>query len=99
MNMIFAEIPLDEAEGAILGYPTAAGALTLRKGTVLDALNLAMLREAGVSAVLAARLEEGDVGEDEAALAVARIVASADVEIGNASTGRVNLHARKNGVF
>lgn len=99
MNMIFAEIPLDEAEGAILGYAAAAGALTLRKGTVLDALNLAMLREAGVSAVLAARLEEGDVGEDEAALAVARIVASADVEIGNATTGRVNLHARKNGVF
>jgi len=97
--MIFAEMPLDEAEGAILGYAMTAGALTLRKGTVLDAVSLAVLREAGIGSVLAARLEQGDIGEDEAALAVARIVASADVEIGNATTGRVNLHARKNGVF
>ncbi|KAB2732209.1 molybdopterin-binding protein [Brucella intermedia] len=97
--MIFAEMPLDEAEGAILGYTTTAGALTLRKGTVLDALNLAVLREAGVGSVLAARLEQGDIGEDEAALAIARIIASADVETGNATTGRVNLHARKNGMF
>ncbi|MBQ0710888.1 MULTISPECIES: molybdopterin-binding protein [unclassified Ochrobactrum] len=97
--MIFAEMPLDEAEGAILGYAMTAGALTLRKGTVLDAVSLTVLREAGIGSVLAARLEQGDIGEDEAALAVARIVASADVEIGNATTGRVNLHARKNGVF
>jgi len=97
--MIFAEMPLDEAEGAILGYAMTAGALTLRKGTVLDAVSLAVLREVGIGSVLAARLEQGDIGEDEAALAVARIVASADVEIGNATTGRVNLHARKNGVF
>ncbi len=99
VEMIFAEMPLDEAEGAILGYATTAGALTLRKGTVLDALNLALLREAGVGSVLAARLEQGDIGEDEAALAIARLIASADVETGNATTGRVNLHARKNGIF
>ncbi len=99
IDMIFAEMPLDEAEDAILGYAMTAGALTLRKGTVLDAVSLALLREAGIGSVLAARLEQGDIGEDEAALAVARIVASADVEIGNATTGRVNLHAGKNGVF
>lgn len=97
--MIFADMPLDEAEGAILGYAMTAGALTLRKGTVLDAPNLALLREAGIGSVLAARLEKGDVGEDEAALMVGRGLASATVEIGTATTGRVNLHARHNGVF
>src|SRR5690606_15589092 len=97
--MIFAEMPLDEAEGAILGYAMTAGALTLRKGTVLDAVNLALLREAGISSVLAARLEKGDIGEDEAALMIGRALASGEVEIGNATTGRVNLHARHNGVF
>lgn len=97
--MIFAEMPLDEAEGAILGYAMMAGALTLRKGTVLDVLNLALLREAGISSVLAARLEKGDIGEDEAALAIGRMLISGEVEIGSPTTGRVNLHARKNGVF
>ncbi len=97
--MIFAETPLDEAEGTILGYAMTAGALVLRKGTVLDTLNLAMLREAGIGSVLAARLEPGDIGEDDAALAIGHMLASAEVEIGNATTGRVNLHARKNGVF
>ncbi|MBB4093633.1 molybdopterin-binding protein [Ochrobactrum pecoris] len=97
--MIFAEMPLDEAEGTILGYAITAGALTLRKGTVLDALNLALLREAGIGSVLAARLEKGDIGEDEAALTIGRVLASAEIEIGNATTGRVNLHARRNGVF
>lgn len=97
--MIFAEMPLDDAEGAILGYAMTAGALTLRKGTVLDAANLALLRGAGISSVLAARLEKGDIGEDEAALMIGRALASAEVEIGNATTGRVNLHARHNGVF
>ncbi|MBR7650878.1 molybdopterin-binding protein [Brucella oryzae] len=97
--MIFAEMPLDDAEGAILGYAMTAGALTLRKGTVLDAANLAFLRGAGISSVLAARLEKGDIGEDEAALMIGRALASAEVEIGNATTGRVNLHARHNGVF
>ncbi|MGK8638796.1 molybdopterin-binding protein [Brucella anthropi] len=97
--MIFAEMPLDEAEGAILGYAMTAGALTLRKGTVLDALNLALLQEAGISSVLAARLEKGDIGEDEAALAIGRMLISGEVEIGSPTTGRVNLHARKNGVF
>ncbi|MEJ5018164.1 molybdopterin-binding protein [Ochrobactrum vermis] len=97
--MIFAEMPLDEAEGAILGYAMTASALTLRKGTVLDALNLALLREAGIGSVLAARLGKGDIGEDEAALAIGRMLASAEIAIGNATTGRVNLHARRNGVF
>ena len=92
-------MPLDEAEGAILGYATTAGALTLRKGTVLNTAHLVSLREAGIGSVLAARLEKGDIGEDEAALRIGRALASDEVEIGNATTGRVNLHARHNGVF
>lgn len=97
--MIFAEMPLNEAEGAILGYTMSAGALSLRKGTVLDAPSLALLREAGIHSVLAARLEKGDVDEDEAALTVGGLLASAEVEIGHATTGRVNLHARRHGMF
>src|SRR5690606_33118190 len=34
-----------------------------------------------------------------AALRIGRALASGEVEIGKATTGRVNLHARKNGVF
>lgn len=97
--MIFAELPLDEAEDAILGYAVAAGTLSLRKGTALGPDHIAALREAGIASVLAARLEPGDTGEDEAALSVGRLLAGRNVEIGTATTGRVNLFAGADGVF
>lgn len=97
--MIFAELPLGEAEGAVLAYAVSAGRFTLRKGTVLGGEHIAALGAAGIGSVIAARLEPDDVGEDEAALRIARALASGDVEIGAATTGRVNLFARRGGVF
>ncbi|MBC2884116.1 molybdopterin-binding protein [Ochrobactrum sp. CM-21-5] len=97
--MIFAEMSLDEAEGAILAYPVMAEEQTLRKGTMLNRDQLMALRRSGVSTVLAARFEAGDIGENEAARKIGGMLLSGSIQIGAVTTGRVNLFARVAGVF
>lgn len=71
----------------------------LKKGVLLGAAELERLRAAGIDTVVVARLDDGDVPEDEAAMRVARALGGADADIGNAGTGRVNLHARHAGLL
>ena len=85
--MIFARVPLSEAQGAILVHGTRAAARRLRKGTILSAADLDALRRAGVGAVVVARLEAGDVEEDEAARRLAACVAGTGVRAGRARLG------------
>jgi molybdenum cofactor cytidylyltransferase len=96
--MNFGAIPLDEAEGAILAHSVKLERLTLKKGRRLSADDLAALRTAGVKHVIAAKLEPGDVEEDEAARLVAAAVAGPNLQIDKPFTGRVNLHAERAGV-
>ena len=65
--MIFGPTPLDEAKGAILAHSLRLTGRVLKKGTVLDDDAIAALREAGKRDVITARLEAGDVPENEAA--------------------------------
>lgn len=58
-----------------------------------------MLRQAGISEVIVAMLEAGDLGEDEAAARLAGALVVSGIEVKPAATGRVNLHAREAGVF
>jgi molybdenum cofactor cytidylyltransferase len=64
--VIFGETPLDQAEAAILAHSLRRGAINFKKGRVLSAEDVARLAAAGVERVVAARLEPGDVHEDEA---------------------------------
>jgi len=100
--MIFADCPLDQAEGAILAHSIPLWDTRLRKGLVLGPSEIEALREAGLDTVTVARLETHDVGEDDAATRVARAMvpdpSEAFVRVGRASTGRVNIHAVGPGV-
>ncbi|MFN4153598.1 MAG: molybdopterin-binding protein [Paracoccaceae bacterium] len=100
--MIFAELPLDQAEGAVLAHSVMGAEARLRKGVVLGAGELAQLRAAGVSRVMVARLEPGDVDEDSAATRLAQALVPDPVTVGlgltTAFTGRVNLNATGPGV-
>ena len=96
--MKFGAIPLDEAEGAILAHSVKLDRLALKKGRRLSRDDLAALRAAGAETVVAAKLEGGDVEEDEAARLVADAVAGANLRVGRPFTGRVNLHAEQAGV-
>jgi molybdenum cofactor cytidylyltransferase len=91
--MIFDEFPVAEAEGTILAHSLREGGLNLRKGRRLTAEDVAALAEAGIRTVIAARLEDGDVHEDEASERLARAVAGTGLVAGDAFTGRVNLFA------
>jgi molybdenum cofactor cytidylyltransferase len=89
----FGETTLGEAAGAILAHSLRVGDRTFKKGRVLSPDDEAALAASGRTSVVAARLDPGDVGEDEAAAAVAAGLAGPHVASGRAFTGRVNFHA------
>jgi len=91
--MIFAAFPLDEALSAIAAHSHRLPGRVLKKGAVLDEAAIAALREAGRTEVVAARLEAGDIAENEAAERLAAALDAPNLTRGRAGTGRVNLHA------
>ncbi len=97
--MIFDAFPLAEANGAVLAHSHRLPGRVLKKGSVLDAGALTALREAGYAEVIAARLEPGDVAENEAAARLAAALHAPGIEAGRAGTGRVNLHAAAPGLL
>ncbi|QOF71285.1 molybdopterin-binding/glycosyltransferase family 2 protein [Aminobacter sp. SR38] len=97
--MRFGAIPVDQAKGAVLAHSTSAGDLRYRKGHVLAAEDVAILAASGLSEIVVAVLEPGDLGEDQAAGAIAASMRHRYIEVKPAATGRVNLHAREAGVF
>lgn len=97
--MRFGDTPIGEAAGAVLAHSVRAGELKFAKGRVLSDADVDALRAAGVAAVVAARLDSGDISEDEAATRVAAACAGAAVERDAAATGRANLHAAVRGVL
>ena len=97
--MIFAEAKLEQAVGAVLAHSLKAGATMLKKGRVLSAGDVETLRAAGREAVTVARLEPGDLPEDEAARRIAEAGHGANVTIATPFTGRCNLHAAAAGLI
>ncbi|MBK1698042.1 NTP transferase domain-containing protein [Rhodovibrio salinarum] len=96
--MIFANIPVRDAEGAILAHSQQVGDRTFKKGTRLTAEHVRALQDAAIATVVAARLEPDDLDEDTGALRVAEACAGDHVTLGTAATGRVNLFAEADGV-
>ncbi|HLF24707.1 MAG TPA: molybdopterin-binding protein [Anaerolineae bacterium] len=99
--MKFGPVPLEEAEGKILGHNIAGrdGRRVLRKGKALTRESLAALREIGRSAVYVAEMEPGDVGEDLAARRIAAAVIGSGLRPIGPASGRVNLLAEVQGVL
>lgn len=96
--MIFGEMPLDEAEGAILAHALSGDGFAFRKGRILERTDLAAIARSGRARVVAARLEPGDVAEDAAAAAIARAIAGDNLLVSAAFTGRANLYATAAGL-
>ena len=96
--MQFARFPLAEAAGTILAHSMAVSKGTIKKGRILGLDEIVRLAAAGITEVVAARLEAGDVGEDQAAARVARAVAGTNVHAAAPFTGRANLYADKAGL-
>ncbi|MBT4428614.1 MAG: NTP transferase domain-containing protein [Rhodospirillaceae bacterium] len=96
--MIFGEIPVAEAEGLILAHSVRLPKGAFKKGRILSAEDIELLRSGGVTNVSGARLEADDIGEDGAALALAQTLAGPGLALGKAFTGRCNLFATERGL-
>jgi molybdenum cofactor cytidylyltransferase len=96
--MKFGAVPPAEAKGGIVVHSVRKAGLVLRKGAVVGDAEIAALNAAGVGAITVARLEPGDVAEDEAAAELAAAVAGAGVRVDRAFTGRANLFAESGGI-
>ncbi|RMH49998.1 MAG: 4-diphosphocytidyl-2C-methyl-D-erythritol kinase [Alphaproteobacteria bacterium] len=101
--MRFGPVPLSEAEGAVLAHSIPLPGGRLRKGRVLGAQDIAALSAAGIGQVTVARLEPGDLTEDEAARRVACALAGDGAGLGltlqGPFTGRANLLADRPGIL
>ena len=96
--MKFGEMPLAEAEGALLAHGVSGEGFSFRKGRRLDRADIDALARSGRASVVAAHLEHDDVAEDEAATAVARAIAGGNLLVSAAFTGRANLYATASGL-
>jgi molybdenum cofactor cytidylyltransferase len=97
--MRFGEVPVAEAEGAILARSLKLGMTALKKGRRLSRADVEAIAAAGLSEVTVARLDPGDVGEDEAAERVAAAAVGPGISIAQPFTGRANLFAEARGLL
>jgi molybdenum cofactor cytidylyltransferase len=97
--MKFGEIPIEEAAGAVLAHSVRAAETKYPKGRILSDGDVASLKASGIASVIAARLEERDLMEDEAAQQLADAVPRDHLHFSPATTGRVNIFSEVNGLF
>ncbi|MBR0671877.1 NTP transferase domain-containing protein [Neoroseomonas soli] len=97
--MIFGPTPIEEAKGAILAHSLRLPGKVIKKGTVLDEEAVAAIKDAGKRDVITARLEAGDVPENDAAERLAAALTAPLVARSRAATGRVNLLSETAGLL
>ena len=97
--MIFAAVPLAQAEGGILAHSLLVGGERWPKGRVLAVTDIAAAAAAGMTSLTIARLADDDVAEDAAAAHLAAALAGPGVMVLPAAHGRANIAARNAGIL
>jgi molybdenum cofactor cytidylyltransferase len=97
--LIFGELPLAEAEGAMLAHAVTLGGRRYAKGAQVDSALMAAAAAAGFERLWVARLAPGDVAEADAAVAVGARLAGEGVAALAPVHGRVNLQATRGGLL
>jgi len=95
----FGEKPTRDAEGCLLAHSITAGNARIRKGQRLTQTLIRQLLDHGTHTITVAELGPDDIHEDEAARQLATALAGHGVYLGEARTGRVNLHASDAGLL
>lgn len=96
--MKFGEVPCGEACGAILAHSVSHAGGVFKKGRVLSDRDIAEMIDFGVETIFVAQLELGDVGENEAAAAIAAALTGDNTQARDAATGRANIMSALQGV-
>jgi molybdenum cofactor cytidylyltransferase len=97
--LIFGDVPVAEAVGALLAHGQTIGVLRWAKGRILSAEDIAAARAAGRETLAVAMLEAGEVIEAEAAARLGAALAGPGVVVQPPAHGRVNLAAAASGVL
>lgn len=97
--MKFGPCPTNDALGLILAHSMTVAGTRLKKGRRLSQADLELLSAAGIAEVTGARLDAGDVAEDEAAGLIASRLGGPGTEQAAAFTGRANLYAAHDGLL
>lgn len=97
--MKFGPVAVSEAAGCIAAHSVRAGTVIIRKGATITPDDVVRLTEAGLSELVAVRLEPGDIDENAAAKRLAAAIAGTRVTVETPFTGRVNLFADTAGVL
>src|SRR5262245_49494848 len=97
--MKFGAVAPADALGGVVVHSIRKDSLVLKKGTLIGASEIEALGKAGITAITVARLEPGDISEDEAAGDIAMTVAGEGVRVDPGFTGRANLFAESGGVL
>ncbi len=100
--MKFGPVDVDAALGAVLAHSLKLDNGRLRKGVILTKDHLQHIRQAGIGQITVARLDPGDIHENDAAERLARALVpdpkAAGLRIAAPFTGRVNILADTAGV-
>lgn len=97
--MKFGKIPVDNAFGAINAHSVSIPNRVIKKGARLTADDCADLMLAGISHVIAARLDDDDLHEDDAAERIAQAAAGDHARTDPPFTGRANIFAEAAGIL
>ena len=97
--MKFGPVAIAEALGAVLAHSIDVGGQRLKKGKLLESADIKALKAAGIRNITVARLDDNDVGENNAALRIAQLLEIEGVEMAAPFTGRVNLYSKISGIF
>ncbi|UCG26008.1 MAG: molybdopterin-binding protein [Chloroflexota bacterium] len=99
--MRFEAVPIEQAEGHILGHNIAGGdgRRLLRKGKAVTADDIILLKTLGRRKVYVALIAPADIDENAAAERIATHVAGQGIRLSSAATGRVNMFASSIGVL
>ena len=96
--MKFGRVPTDNCDGAVLAHALQLPDGRIRKGTRLTAADLQRITAAGITDLVVARLEAGDLDEDAAADRLAAALMPSGLRLSIAATGRVNIYAVGRGI-
>jgi len=97
--MLFERRPVEDTKHTILVHSIRGKDFTLKKGKKINADDIALLKNAGIESIVIAALQDGDIGEDQAAGILAGESAGTNLEVDKPFTGRCNLHATQSGLL
>ncbi len=99
--MKFDTCPTSEGLGHILAHSIHAGVKKVKKGRILNRHDIEAFLNSGIQEIMVARLEEGDIGEDEAAsfLGQKLVAIEPSLFVSSPFTGRVNIYSSWTGLI